>query len=70
MARLAMADKIVLNCTNTELLAGNIQKKRQIQYIEIQYDGQDACVLSLKDVKKRRQQAEIKKKDKKVKKLV
>ena len=28
-ARLAMADRIVLNYTNTELLAANTQKKRQ-----------------------------------------
>ena len=30
-ARLAMADRIVLNCTNTELLAANKQKKWRAQ---------------------------------------
>ena len=30
-----MADRIVLNRTNTELLAANIQKKRQAQYTGI-----------------------------------
>ena len=33
VARLAMADYIVLNCTNTELLAANTQKKQQAQRI-------------------------------------
>lgn len=66
-ARLAMADRIVLNRTITELLAANTQKKRQA--IGIQYDGQGACVLSLENVEKRRQVAENKRKDKEAKKL-
>ena len=53
-ARLAMADKVVLNRTNTELLAANTQKKRRAQHIGIRYDGQGACDLSLKDVEERR----------------
>ena len=69
VARLAITDRIVLNHTNTELLAANIQKKRQAQCTEILYNGQGACVLSLKDIKKRRQLAKNKKRDKEAKKL-
>lgn len=50
-----MADRVVLNYTNTELLAANTRKKRRAQHTEIQYDGQDACVLSSEDVEARRQ---------------
>ena len=64
-----MADKMVLNRTNTELLAANTQKKRRAQQTGIVYDGQGARVLSLEDVKKRRQLAENKEKDKKAKQL-
>ena len=69
-ARLAMADRIVLNRTNTELLAANTRKKRRAQRTGIQYDGQGARVLSLEDVEERRQLAENKKRDKEAKKLV
>ncbi len=65
-ARLAMADRVILNRTNTELLAANTQKK-QAERTRIQYGGQSARVLSMKDVEDRRQLAENKKKDKKAK---
>ena len=55
VARLAMADSVILNHTNTELLAANIQKKRRAERIGIQYGSQGACVLSMKDVEDRRQ---------------
>ena len=64
-----MADRIVLNRTNTELLAANTRKKRRAQRTGIQYDGQGARVLSLEDVEERRQLAENKKRDKEAKKL-
>ena len=54
-ARLAMADRIVLNRTNTELLAANTRKKKRAQRTGTQYDGQGARLLSLEDVEKRRQ---------------
>lgn len=69
-ARLAIADRTILNYTNTEFLMANTQKKRQIEYTEIQNDNQNACVLSLEDVQKRKPQVVIKKKDKKAKKLI
>ena len=50
-----MVDKIVLNHTNTELLVANIQNKRRAQYTGIQYDSLGAYVLSLEDIKERRQ---------------
>ena len=68
-ARLAMADRIVLNCTNTEFLAAKVRKKQRAQCIGIQYNGQGACVLSLENVEKKKQLAENKRKDKEVKKL-
>ncbi len=55
--KLAMANHIVLNRTNTELLAANTQKKQQAQRTGTQHDGERACVLSLEDVEKRRQLA-------------
>ncbi len=61
-----MADCIVLNCTNTELLAANTQKKQRAQRTGTQYHGQGACVLSLEDVEKRRQLAKNKKKRKRL----
>ena len=57
-----MADRIVLNRTNTELFAANTRKKQRAQRTGIQYDGQGARVLSIEDVEKRRQLAENKKK--------
>ena len=54
-ARLAMADRIILSCTN---MAANTQKKRRAQRTGIQYGGQGACVLSMKDVEDRKQLAE------------
>ena len=64
-----MADRVVLNCTNTELLAANKQKKRRVQHTGIQYDSQDARVLSLENVEERRQLAKNKRNDKEAKKL-
>ncbi len=69
VARLAMADRVILNCTNIELLTTNTQRKRQAQRTRIQYNGPSACVLSLEEVKERRQLAENKRKDKEAKKL-
>ena len=66
-ARLAMADRVVLNRTNTELLLANTQKKRRTQRTGLQYDGRGARVLSLEDVEERRRLAEKKKKDKEAK---
>ena len=66
-ARRAMADRVVLNSTNTELFAANTRKKRRAQRTGLQHNGQGARVLSLEDVEKRRQQAEKKKRDKKLK---
>ena len=45
-ARLAMADRVVLNRTNTELFAANTRKKQRAQRTGIQYDGQGARVLN------------------------
>ena len=66
-ARLAMADRIVLNRTNTELLAANTRKRQRAQRTGIQYDGQGARVLSMEDVEKRRELADSKKKEKEAK---
>ena len=59
-----MANPIVLNYTNMELFAANTQKKQEVQHINIQYNGQNACILSIEDVKKRRLLAKNKKKEK------
>ena len=59
-----MTDRIVLNRTNTELLAANTRKKQRAQRTGTQYDVQGDRVLSLEDVEKRRQLAENKKKEK------
>ena len=53
-----MVDRVVLNCTNTELFAANTRKRQRAQRTGIQYDGQGARVLSIEDVEKRRQLAE------------
>ncbi len=66
-AKLAMIDRIVLNCTNTELLASNTQKKQRTQRIDTRYNRQRAQILSLEDVEKRRRVAENKKKEKEAK---
>ena len=68
-AKLAMADRVVLDRTNTELLAANTRKKQRAERTGIQYDGQGARVLSLEDVEERSQIAENKGKDKEAKKL-
>ena len=52
-----MADRVVLNRTNTDHLAANTRKKRRVQRTGIAYDGQ------------RRQRAENKRNDKEAKKL-
>ena len=62
-----MADRVILNRTNTELLAATTQKKRQVERTRIQYNGQGACVLSMKDVEDRRQLPENEKKNKEAK---
>lgn len=62
ITRLAIVDYIILNHINIELLKVNIQKKQQVQYTAIQYNGQTACVLSMKDMKKRKKLANSKKK--------
>ncbi len=59
-----MVDRVILNRTNTELLAANTQKKSTSRATKIQYDGQGARVLSMKNIEDRRQLAENKKKDK------
>ena len=59
-----MTDRIVLNRTNTELLAANTRKKQRTQRTGSQYDVQGDRVLSLEDVEKRRKLAENKKKEK------
>ena len=41
-AKRAMADKIILNRTNTELLAANTQKKQRVHCIGLQYNSQGA----------------------------
>ena len=53
-ARLAMANRVILNRTNTDLLAANTRKKWRAQRTGIAYDGQGARVLSLEDVEERR----------------
>ena len=66
-ARRAMADRVILNRTNTKLLTANMRKKRQAQRTSLQYNGQGTRVLSLEDVEKRRKLAKEKKRDKKAK---
>lgn len=66
-ARIAMANRVVLTRTNTELLAANTRKKQRAQRTGLQYDGQGARVLSLEDIEKRRQLAENKKREKEAK---
>ena len=66
-AILALTDWIIINLTNTELLAANTQKKQQVERTRIQYGGRGARVLSMKDVEDRKQLAENKKKDKEAK---
>ncbi len=68
-ARLAIADRVILNCTNTELLATNTQKKQRAKCTGIQYNSQSTCVVSLDNVEEKRQLAENKRKDKEAKKL-
>ncbi len=63
-ARFAIAGRVILNRTNTELLAAKSRKKQRAQRIGLQYDGQGARFLSLEDVEKRKQLAENKKREK------
>ena len=53
--RLTMADYVVLNRTNTELFAANIRKKQGVQHIGFQNDNQEARILNIEDVEKRKQ---------------
>ena len=66
-ARLAIADRVVLNRTNTGLLLANTQAKRRTQRTGLQYDGRGARVLSLEDIEERRRLAEKKRNDKEAK---
>ncbi len=59
-----MADRIVLNCINTGLLAANTQKKQQAQLTGTQYACQGARVLSLEDMEEKKQLARNKEKEK------
>lgn len=56
-----MADRVDLNSTNAELLAANTRKKQRAQHTCIQYDGEEARILTLEDVENKRQLAEDKK---------
>lgn len=66
-ARLAMVDRVVLNCTNTELLAANRQKKRWLQWTGFAYNDQGAPFLNPEVVEKRRQLVGNRAKDKEAK---
>ena len=59
-----MTDRIVLNRTNTELLAANTREKQRPHRTGTQYDVQGDRGLSLEDVEKRRQLTENRKKEK------
>ena len=67
VARHAIADRVILNRTNMELLAANTQKKRQAQHTGLQYNSQGTQVLSLEDVEKRKELVKKKKRDKEAK---
>lgn len=54
VTKLTMANCIVLNCTNIEFLAVNIQKKQRVQCTGIQYNSQRAYILSMNNVKKKK----------------
>ncbi len=62
-----MADRDVLIRTNTKLLAVNTLTKCQAEWIGLQYNSQSACVLSLRNIKKRIRLAEKNKKEKEAK---
>lgn len=62
-AKMAMADRTVLNQTNTELYEANEQKKKRANRTGKQYDGQGARHLSLEEVERRRQFAINKQKE-------
>ena len=49
-----MTDRVVLNYTNTKLLAANTRKKRRAQQTRITYNSQSTHVLSLEDVEKKK----------------
>lgn len=66
-ARYIMADRVLLNYINTELLVANIQKKQWTQHIGLQYNSQVTRVLSLDDIEKRKQLVEEKNRDKEAK---
>lgn len=50
-----MADRVILNQTNTEFYEANVRKKRQANRTGTQYDGKKTQHLSLEEVKWRRQ---------------
>ncbi len=62
-----MTDRVVLNRTNTELVAANTQKKCQAQHTGLKCDCEGARDLYLEDVDERKRLAENKKKDKEAK---
>ncbi len=64
-----MTDRVVLNRTNTELVAANTQKKRQAQHTGIQYDCEGPRVLYLEYAEEWKRLAKNKKKDKEAKRL-
>lgn len=51
-AKFAIADCIVVNFINIELLIGNTGKKQPVEYITTHYDSQKTWLLSFEDVKK------------------
>ena len=63
--KLAMADRVILNKTNTELYKANVQKKQQKNCMGKQYNAQGARHLNLEEIKRRCKYA--KKKQKKLK---
>ncbi len=66
-ARLAMADRVILNRINTEIFAANTQKKWWVEHTRIQYGSQGAGFFGMKDVEDRKELAENKKKYKEAK---
>lgn len=53
-AKLTITNHVVLSRINMKLLAANTHKKQQVQYTNLQYDGQKACILSLQNLEKRK----------------
>ena len=62
-AKLAMADRIILNETNTELYEANVQKKKRADRTGKQHNSQGARHLGLEEIKRRREYARSKQKE-------